>query len=196
MEEVKTKLDTMTKTCRCVINFPIKRKLDDICDDLSANQYVYALIVHDKDIDNNGVLKTKHIHLVFECPKRHRLSFYIARLSEYFNVERNQVSVQVSNSFEGDIQYLVHKNNANKYQYDVKDIKTNMSCDELQDRLMRDIHKEITARYVFEVVKSCRTKTNIIEKLGLGIYNLYYKAIGDMINDGWLGYDLNVHNEV
>lgn len=194
-DEVKTKLDSMTKTCRCVINFPLKRKIEDICDDLSAYQYVYALIVHDKDVDNQGVLKTKHIHLVFECPKRHRVSFYIARLSEYFGCERNQVSVQVSNSFDGDIQYLIHKNNAHKYQYPVNAIKSNMSKEELDERLVRDIHKEVTALYILSIVKTCRTKTDISLKLGIGIYNLYYKIVDDYIRDGWLGYDLRVHTE-
>lgn len=195
MEEIKTKLDTMTKTCRCVINFPFRRSMLDAFDDLSANNYQWVAIVHDKDVDREGVLKTKHLHLVFECPKRHRISFYINRLIDYFGVVANQVSVQVSNSFSGDIQYLIHKNNADKHQYSVDELYTNLSQQTLKEHLIADIHKEITAFYVLDVVKNCRTKTDVISKLGLGVYNLYFKAIESFINDGWLGYDLRNHTE-
>lgn len=194
-EEIKTKLDSMTKTCRCVINFPFKRNLLDALDDLSANQYQYACIIHDKDVDRSGVLKTKHLHLVFECPKRHRLSFYINRLTEYFGVEPNQVSIQVSNSYAGDIQYLIHKNNNDKFQYPVSAIKSSYSLDRLNEYLTVELHQEITAYYVLETVKSCRTKSQVIMRLGLGVYNLYQRAINDFINDGMLGFDLRVHSE-
>lgn len=198
------KLDSMTKTCRCVIDMPFYKAdktrqkdfdLDEITDELKKNLFVYALIVHDKDTDKEGVLKKKHVHLVFECPKRHRLSYYLNRLTEMFNVGRDLISIQVSNSFDGDIQYLIHKHNEDKYQYKVTDIITNMSKEELDERLRVDIHKEITSVYLLDVVKNCRTKTDIQLKLGLGIYNLYYKCIDDFIKDGWLGYNLREHTE-
>lgn len=198
------KLDSMTKTCRCVVNFPFKDgKPNDIflsrikkgLDELSSNCYQYASIIHDKDIDNDGVLKIKHLHLVFECPKRHRLSFYLNRLSEYFDIPKELISIQVSNSFDGDIQYLIHKNNVDKYQYDVKDIMSNMGRD-LDIRLMTEIHKEITAEYIFDIVKNSKTKTNIILKLGLGNYHLFAKVVDDFCRDGWLAYDLNNCREV
>ena len=198
------KLDSMTKTCRCIIEVPFYKAdktkykdfdLDLITDELKSQLFTYALIVHDKDTDKDGVLKKKHIHLVFECPKRHRLSYYLNRLTEIFNVDKDLISVQVSNSFSGDIQYLIHKNNSDKFQYNVNEIVTNLSKASLDDHLVVDIHKEVTASYVFDIVKSCRKKTDIILKLGIGTYNLYYKIIDDFVKDGWLGYNINNHTE-
>lgn len=198
------KLDSMSKRVRAVIDtnkddngndigFALTMK--DIYDELCKDGYLFAYIFHDKDIDNNGVLKRRHLHLVFECPTRRRLSYYIRHLSSMFGVESSQVQVEVSNNFDWDIQYLLHKNNADKYQYDLCDIVTNMPYNELQERLTTVVHKEITAKGIFDIVKSCRTKSSVIFKLGIGNANIYKNIIDTYCRDGWLGFDLKSEGE-
>ena len=193
------KLDNMSKRIRCVVDtnkdadgndvgfgFPLEKIYDELCKD----GYLFAYIMHDKDCDNNGVLKRKHLHLVLECPTRRRVSYYIKHLAIMFGVERSQVQVEVSNNFDWDIQYLIHKNNVEKHPYDPSEIVTNMSSNELDERLMTVVHKEITAKYIFDTVKSCKTKSMVIFRLGLGNANIYKSIIDTFVRDGWLGYDL------
>lgn len=198
------KLDTMSKRIRCVVDtnkdedgndLGFGYELSHIYDELCKDGYLFAYILHDKDFDDKGVIKRRHLHLVLECPTRRRVSYYIKHLSIMFGVNRTQVQVEVSNNFDWDIQYLIHKNNPDKYQYDVSDIVTNMSVNELQERLLTVVHKEITAKFIFETVKSCKTKTMVIFRLGLGNANIYKSVIDTFVRDGWLGYDLKSEDQ-
>lgn len=193
------KLDNMSKRIRCVIDtnkdengndIGFAYSLSSIYDELCKDGYLFAYIMHDKDFDDKGVIKRKHLHLVLECPTRRRVSFYIKHLALMFGVERSQVQVEVSNNFDWDIQYLIHKNNPDKYSYDESEIVTNMSRSELEERLLTVVHKEITAKYIFETVKACKTKSQVIFRLGLGNANIYKSIIDTFVRDGWLGYDL------
>lgn len=193
------KLDSMSKRIRAVIDtnkdeeghdLGFGNDIRDIYDEMCKDGLLFAFIFHDKDIDKDGVLKRRHLHLVFECPTRRRVSYYIKHLALMFGVERSQVQVEVSNNLDWDIQYLIHKNNAYKYRYDFKDIVTNMPLNELQERMSTVVHQEITAKGILDVVKSCRTKTSVILKLGIGNANIYKSIIDSYCRDGWLGYDL------
>lgn len=193
------KLDSMSKRIRCVIDtnksdngddLGFGYDMQDIYDELCKDGYLFAYIFHDKDVDKDGVLKRRHLHLVLECPTRRRVSYYIKHLALMFGVERSQVQVEVSNNFDWDIQYLVHKNNADKHQYDERDIVSNIPLSELQERLLTVVHKEVTAKIIFDIVKSCKTRTMVIFALGLGNSNIYKAIIDAYIRDGWLGYDL------
>ena len=193
------RLDNMSKRVRCVIDTNKDENGNDlgfgydmskIYDELCKDGYLFAYIFHDKDTDNDGVIKRKHLHLVLECPTRRRVSYYIKHLAMMFGVDRSQVQVEVSNNFDWDIQYLIHKNNPEKYQYDGTDIITNMSRSELDERMLTVVHKEVTAKFIFDTVKSCKTKSQVIFRLGLGNANIYKSVIDTFVRDGWLGYDL------
>lgn len=197
------KLDNMSKRIRCVVDtnkdengndlmfgYPLQKIYDELCKD----GYLFAFIMHNKDCDDKGVLKRRHLHLVLECPTRRRVSYYIKHLALMFGVAREQVSVEISNNFDWDIQYLIHKNNPDKYQYLPTDINTNMSESELNERLLTVVHKEITAKGIFDIVKSCKTKSMVIFRLGLGNANIYKSIIDTFVRDGWLGYDLKSEN--
>ena len=193
------KLDSMSKRIRCVIDTNKDKDgndlgfgyaMEDIYDELCKDGYMFAYIFHDKDTDKDGCLKRRHLHLVLECPTRRRVSYYIKHLAIMFGVERTQVQVEVSNNYDWDIQYLLHKNNPDKYQYCFDDIKTNMPLSELQERLLTVVHKEVTAKVIFDIVKSCKTRSMVVFKLGLGNANIYKAIVDTFIRDGWLGYDL------
>ena len=84
------------------------------------NTYDYAYILHNKDTNDDGSFKKEHIHLL--------LFFKNARWGSSI---LNEINIDNSNLIEfrenkaNAIQYLIHSNNHNKYQYDFTDIKTN-----------------------------------------------------------------------
>lgn len=82
--------------------------------DIVRTKCSYAYILHDKDED-----KKPHYHVQCYFLTQHTLSAY----SKLFGIPQNMI--QVIKNKVGAIQYLIHKNNPEKYQYDINDISTN-----------------------------------------------------------------------
>lgn len=189
INNIKT-LTQQTKSVFIVINFPCKNglynlkayNLKEFADDLSRCSFLYAFIVHDKDINDNGELKTVHIHLSLISDKRHQLKYYLYLISDLLGVNENLISVKPSNSDAGDLQYLVHKNNPDKYQYDSKDIIHNYSKDVFDDLMTRKIVNSIGAK---ELINLCRqyNKLELIEILGPARYSVLSKTINDIYKE-------------
>ena len=87
------------------------------------------VIKHDKDViiddpDNNGKLKPEHIHFVIKCKNAHTISA-VKKWLYHENEEGREehVLVQECQSLKGAVRYLLHRDDPNKYQYDVEDIR-------------------------------------------------------------------------
>lgn len=77
----------------------------------------YAYIEHNKDVDENGELKKSHYHLYLYFPKQQD----VAPIMKIFNVNH----IEAIQDEDATIRYFIHKNNPEKYQYEIDDIKTN-----------------------------------------------------------------------
>lgn len=84
---------------------------------LNLKNLSYAVILHDKDITEEGEPKKPHYHVILDYNNPHEFSA-ISNKFEGAHIENIK-------SFENAIQYLTHKNNPEKYQYRFEDIKTN-----------------------------------------------------------------------
>ena len=81
----------------------------------------WARILHDKDIKDNGEWKEKHNHIivVFKANKS------IQRVRDIFQDGTDQNTlVKVVEDIKHDFDYLTHKNDQDKYQYSIEDVKT------------------------------------------------------------------------
>lgn len=154
-------------------------------DQLNMVGFDYFLILHDKDIDKNGVLKHKHYHLVISAMNKHRYSWYLNRVTEIFNCSPNAVQISSCDSLVGSVQYLIHKNNADKYQYDRYDIMTNVLSSHLEEMINEDISSEgLTFSKLQEIYDECNgNKLDIMKKIGLSTYNTFYRVITDFIRE-------------
>ena len=126
-------LDSQTKKFNVIINFPYQCRDTDVLSKINtfcnkyANEYYY--ILHDKDVDEFGQVKTKHIHLLFTYKeKRTRLKRMLSLLNgEIFggmDKTRSLITIAIWKDYEFGIQYLIHKNDEDKYQYKVSDVYT------------------------------------------------------------------------
>lgn len=83
----------------------------------------YAWIVHDKDSHTNDdgeiIPVEKHVHAYIEFPNPRSFK----SVAELLNVPENQVQKVIDKN--GILQYLVHKNQPEKYQYNFEDITSN-----------------------------------------------------------------------
>lgn len=91
-----------------------------------------ASIIHDKDIED-GKQKAIHCHL-FLTTSNIAKSDLLIDLVELLKIDKNQISIEATNSDILQVQYLIHKNDISKYQYESEAILTN-DKDELLRRL-------------------------------------------------------------
>lgn len=77
----------------------------------------YIYILHDKDFNENGEIKKEHYHVILRFSNQKTLS----SLSKKLNIgENNFYEIK---SFTGQLRYLIHYDDDDKYQYDVSDLK-------------------------------------------------------------------------
>lgn len=86
-----------------------------VCDDLLKNMDKlfpeFAYILHDMDVDDNGELKKPHIHWV----GRFKSARSLQTVSDDIGVGSNMV--EYCGDFKKAVQYLIHANDPDKYQY-------------------------------------------------------------------------------
>lgn len=78
--------------------------------------YDYAYIVHDKDYNEQGEIKKSHVHVV--------VSFKNAKWNTAFAEEINlsENYIQSIRNYENCLEYLIHYNDTDKYQYDIEEV--------------------------------------------------------------------------
>lgn len=80
----------------------------------------WAYILHDKDTDENGVLKKPHIHWVGRATPR-----CLSVVAGFLGLPEN--NIEVVKNFDNTVCYLIHLNDIDKYQYSPDDVVSNFS---------------------------------------------------------------------
>lgn len=179
-------LNTKTNQFNIIISLKEHNNIELILNKLDSfvNNYLcnYAYILHDNDYNKEGERKTPHIHLLMYNTIRKRLSTIINEISDFLGISPFAISIDKIVSLEGSIQYLIHKNDIEKWQYDVKEIKTNIDKKEF-DLLLNSENGALTFDRLFQIIRHSKNKTEVIEKIGLSYYRIYRPIISDIWND-------------
>lgn len=147
------------------------------------NCQLFAFILHDKDILENGEKKINHIHLVaLMKTNRKRLSTILGDLASFVGLNTFAISIDKMSDIVGSLQYLIHKNNADKYKYELTQVITNISTGEMATYMASD-SKSMSIEYLIGVVESNRSKIDIMRIVGLTYYHLYRHVINDIYNE-------------
>lgn len=85
--------------------------------DLISKSYDYASILHDKDVDEDGVIKKEHYHVVVNFGSNARWNTAVA---DELGLELNYI--QECRSIDRSLEYLIHFNEPDKYQYDLEEV--------------------------------------------------------------------------
>lgn len=93
----------------------------------SGFHFVFS-IIHDRDTK-----KATHLHAVIELYEKATKKAVLDTLQGLLNVNREQLSLEASNSPILGVQYLTHKNQPQKEPYTYEEIKTN-NAEELENR--------------------------------------------------------------
>ena len=183
-------LDKQTNKFNIVINLPNKGKqftsldLQSACVSLFKE---YSFIFHDKDVLQNGEMKTKHYHVVAKG-NRQRLITIINKLAQYLGIDTTLVSCKKCVTYIGSLQYLIHKNDLEKYQYLESNIVTNMDREDLHSLLVSD-NDDISLDRIINLVQNCRSLTELIKEVGLSTYVGYRNVIIDLWKDKYNYYE-------
>lgn len=182
------KLDTRCKQYSIVIDAPknnptILTYYQSQFDLLNGLGVQFISIIHNHDIDKDGVLKTPHIHLIYSCETRPRAKKVLTDLSDILNCNVEQIQIQTCLDLSASVQYLTHKNHKSKYQYDYNSIYTNISESKLKEYYDKDINcLDLTFDDLLNIYYSTKgDKLEIMKIIGLGRYTTYRSTINDLI---------------
>ena len=84
----------------------------------------YAFILHDKDVDENGELKKPHIHLMLYFGGPFNTDNLLSWFS-HIEVKGNHIE-KIKSNWVSALEYLTHKNDTDKFQYDDNDVIANI----------------------------------------------------------------------
>lgn len=162
----KIKLETIKQYCETYFKF-------------------YAFIEHDKDVDENGQLDGVHYHIVGDF-KQSRVAFStrLNEISQYFHFEdSNGVEIDNYTSFEGCLQYLTHKNQKHKYQYDKSAIITNIPSVDFEVFYNAVVSSDLVTFDLLYTI--CLRSSNIVEvikDMGITNYRVWRNVVWDIWN--------------
>lgn len=101
------------------------------------NDYNYAYILHDKDCDNDtGEVKKSHYHVIVEYPN----AKWNSAVANDLGITENYI--QQCGNYELALEYLIHYNDIDKYQYDIDEVHGTLKK-KLQRLLKNDGKDEI-----------------------------------------------------
>lgn len=133
----------------------------------SYTEYPFsASIIHDKDIEINGELKTIHLHAFIDTPSKPTKRQLLSELSNLLNIDKDLISLTPTNNNYLLVQYLTHKNDKLKTQYDKSLIITNNE-EELSKRYKKTYRKPLDEDELQEEIFVSSTFTDLIKKVGL-----------------------------
>lgn len=119
--------------------------------------YIYHNVLEIDDADKSG-----HIHLVLYFRGSVRSKDTIKSIFKGAHVDLTN-----KNRYKRCIQYLIHKNDKNKYQYSPKDIHTNISQVDLYDIIN-------STGYDFEIFEATMLEDYMNDCLNSSLPNMYY----------------------
>lgn len=121
------------------------------------NVRYFAFILHDKDTLEDGTLKDKHIHLALVLNSARTLSQLAPRFTDIYSDAGNCFG-QPTRSNLAIVDYFIHKNEPDKYQYSVSDIVSNnleyfQNEDNIEDNTFLIIEDLLNGKSLREMVK-------------------------------------------
>lgn len=92
--------------------------------------YDYAIVLHNRDITEDGELKKEHWH----CVLRFTQAVWSSALCKDLGIEHNYI--ENVKRFDNALQYLIHYNDSDKAQYSIDEVSGN-----LKQKLVESINK-------------------------------------------------------
>src|SRR5574344_409355 len=151
----------------------------------------YFLILHDKDVLEDGKPTLEHIHFVFHRTEGRHLDMGLVKgLSSFLHIAQNRVTLSYCRNYIGAIRYLVHEDDLDKFQYSPLSVLTND-----KPTLDLSIHGEVvvTLDLLLDLASQSTSKIFFMKRLGLENYMSWRNVIKDLLED-YTAYVLQVNS--
>lgn len=176
-------LTTQTKKINFIISLSNQTFDFKVFDRFLSENGTYIYILHDKDKkqDSNGLIvdKRPHIHCVIYLYQRTRLVTFLNRICEALNISINAVSIEVLKNDIGSIQYLLHLNDKDKYQYSMSNLVYNYDSEELKT-ILEAKNDCLSIDRVVYLCSTSKNKVELIQAIGFTMYHHYRNTILDI----------------
>lgn len=116
--------------------------------------YDFGAILHDKDVTEDGEIKKAHWHVVV----RTKNPTWSSAICKELEIEHNYI--EDVKKFDNALQYLIHYNDIDKYQYSVNDVFGN-----LKTKLQESINKveKVRERRLWKYWILSKNKKNVLQ---------------------------------
>ena len=101
----------------CLLLYPTEDKSHQNALEYIEKNFDYASIVHDKDLDENNIIKKKHTHVVIATSN----GKWNTALADELELPLNYI--QRCRAYQNALEYLIHYNDDTKEQYDIETVK-------------------------------------------------------------------------
>ena len=160
MEKIRNPPSTKSKYF-CSILYPDSTSydVDKLIKALAEEHLTFAVSpIHDRDVEDDGTIKKRHYHLLLAYSSATTLN----NIRSWFKLcglpESDLHSVRVCASGVGYFRYLTHKDNPEKAQYDVNDIRLYNDSDELFKKFSKTASEKIDDLVrIFQIVDELNT---------------------------------------
>lgn len=158
------------KNIALVVNFPTKEKEDAYGPLVSSLERLgrYASIIHDKDVLEDGTLKTAHAHIVLQGEEARSSKSWLDLVSMALDLDRKCISIEACKNVTGALRYLVHKDDTDKAQYDPSAIITNCS-DDVKTALEATAKRPLDS-FTADELLACPTLRDLLDLCGNALY--------------------------
>lgn len=191
-----TNLNQQTKEFSFVLNLPncekydLKYLLTKVEEYVRSNSEEYYYIVHDKDVLEDGTLKTIHIHLLYRTNSKNviRLKTELHRLTEFIYGNDTDkllctISIDKWRNHDYGIQYLTHRNDVGKHQYSIEEVFTN-DIEYLTDVMNMEVDsKTLDVESIYNLCIQCNSRIELYTRIGLTNCRNYRNIINDIWED-------------
>lgn len=155
--------------------------------DFIRSQFRYALILHNKDLKEDGTPKKEHFHVLiyYENAKTE------SAVRKYFldnQLIDNPTLINYKNDLKQSVRYLVHIENNDKARYDIEDIESNFEIGSYFNNLISNETLDITLiRQIIYSYNEPITKSKLFDEvLNNNLWSSYrrsYSIIKDLVEE-------------
>ena len=167
----------------CAILYPDSTTYDTekLIKELAQEHLTFAVSpIHDKDVEDNGLLKKPHYHILVAYSSATTLNNIRAWFNACGMPESDLHSVRVCASGVGYYRYLTHKDNPEKVQYNDNDIRVYNDSDDLFKKFSKTSSDKLNdVVRIFQIVDELNTISfhNLLQYLMLNERDLFKLVI-------------------
>lgn len=154
---------------------------------LRNNQSIrfYVFIKHDSDVNADGEKIREHYHLVVVMKNPIIRMTLIKDIAKELFINVNCISSQYVRNLVSSVQYLLHKNEKDKFHYELLDLWTNDLDECIQIIECGHTNYELEIDYLIKLVSENKSYIKIYSILGLKAVKQYRGIIRDLHYDEW-----------